>query len=314
MPSKPRSSYAAFALSALSLTGAVASAHAHGVSPLDRKMGTMNKKRAALSYSGCYSSSDGLSSVGSYTYQSSGYCQQQCAGKNQAVLGLTKGSDCWCGESLPEASSKVDDSKCNTPCTGYGQDECGGTNYWSVYLTGTESDVSNYGGSASSSSAAASTATPTSSSTTTAATPSTSTSTSAPSTVITSVSPGTTIIVTQPAHATATASATPTKSSKSGGSNTAGIAAGAVVGVMAAAAIIAAIFFWIRHKKKQEADAGYRPGQDYKGGELRPPPTAYSQMSDARLDPEAGRRNSSGSIADDQDYSRRILRVANPSD
>jgi cell wall integrity and stress response component len=87
-----------------------------------------------------------------------------------------------------------------------------------------------------------------------------------------------------------------------------------VVGVVAAGAIIAGLIFWIRHKKKQEEDDSYKKTQVSSfmngGRELKPPPTAYSQMSDSRLDPEAGgRRNSSGSIADDQDYSRRILRV-----
>jgi cell wall integrity and stress response component len=48
------------------------------------------------------------------------------------------------------------------------------------------------------------------------------------------------------------------------------------------------------------------------GNERKPPGTGYSHMSDQRLDPEAGaRRNSVGSLADNQDYSRRILRVSN---
>lgn len=49
------------------------------------------------------------------------------------------------------------------------------------------------------------------------------------------------------------------------------------------------------------------------GMERKNPGTSYSHHSDARLDPEAGRRNSVGSFMDDsQDYSRKILRVANP--
>ena len=47
------------------------------------------------------------------------------------------------------------------------------------------------------------------------------------------------------------------------------------------------------------------------GGDKRPPPTGYSTTSDSRLDPEAGmRRNSVGSMADERDYSRRILKVS----
>jgi cell wall integrity and stress response component len=44
----------------------------------------------------------------------------------------------------------------------------------------------------------------------------------------------------------------------------------------------------------------------------KPPSTAGSiSMSDARLDPMAHRRMSDGSIADNEDYSRKILRVTN---
>jgi cell wall integrity and stress response component len=57
-------------------------------------------------------------------YQSTGYCGEQCTGAKQAVMALTNGNDCWCGAELPSDDDKVDDSKCSTPCTGYGQDNC----------------------------------------------------------------------------------------------------------------------------------------------------------------------------------------------
>lgn len=78
----------------------------------------------SMTYVGCFSSSQPLSDEGSYTYQTSGYCQPICVGQNQAVLGLTGGSDCWCGDLLPPTSSQVDDSNCNTPCNGYNQEMC----------------------------------------------------------------------------------------------------------------------------------------------------------------------------------------------
>jgi cell wall integrity and stress response component len=89
-----------------------------------------------------------------------------------------------------------------------------------------------------------------------------------------------------------------------------------VVGVLAFAAICAGAFFFLRRRKSRAAEEEYKRTQisDFMGaGERKAPGTGYSQMSDARLDPEAaaGRRNSVGSIADDQDYSRRILRVRN---
>lgn len=107
-------------------------------------------------------------------------------------------------------------------------------------------------------------------------------------------------------------------SDNGGGSspNVAGIAAGVVVGVVALAGLAIGLFFFMRHRKRKAAEEEYKRTQvtDFMrhggtSGEGKPPNTGYSNMSDQRLDPEAGRRNSAGSIADDQDYSRRILRV-----
>lgn len=86
---------------------------------------------------------------------------------------------------------------------------------------------------------------------------------------------------------------------------------------MAVAGIAIGLFFFMRHRKQKAAEEEYKRNQvsDFMrhggtSGEGKPPNTGYSNMSDQRLDPEAGRRNSAGSIADDQDYSRRILRVS----
>ncbi|KAK5159541.1 WSC domain [Recurvomyces mirabilis] len=326
MPSTPLP--AAYALSTLSLllTTTTTYAHAHDPSLLGRSPGTLRPRAgmSAMTYAGCFSSSSGLTDQGSYQYQTPGYCQPICVGANHAVLGLSGGSDCWCGDALPPASAKVDDSKCNTPCNGYGQQNCGGTNYWSVYLDGLSNDVPNAGAS-SSSAAASSAAAASSSSSPPASTPTTSdaasstpaATTAAPS-VVTSVAPGHTIVVTeQPAQTTGAKTQSPAPSS-GGKSNTAGIAAGVVVGVVAAAAIIGGLVFFLKRRRQQAAEDEYKRsnqvGDFMRGGgnEIKPPQTAYSQMSDSRLDPMVGRRNSSGSIADAQDYSRKILRVANP--
>ncbi|KAI6895067.1 hypothetical protein D0869_05752 [Hortaea werneckii] len=350
MPSTFGVTTAYAALSLLTATVTCTHAHAHFHQKLTRSQpaAALEKRLSTMTYEGCYSSSGGLTDQGSYTYQTSGYCQQQCAPDNFAVLGLSGGSNCWCGDALPQSSSKVSDSKCSTPCNGFGEDNCGGDGFFSVYLTGTkdEADVPEYGGGGGSDSSSSSTSSVGSSSTTavepsstTAAAADTSssssqttqthqptqaTTTQAPI-VVTSAAPGTTVVVTQPATQVADASATssPTEDSKSdgggGGTNVAGVAAGVVVGVLAAAAIVAGIVLWIRHKKRQQAEEEYKRQNQVsdfmRGSDMRepkPPPTAYSQQSDSRLDPEAGRRNSAGSIADDQDYSRRILRVANP--
>ncbi|EME77603.1 uncharacterized protein MYCFIDRAFT_191065 [Pseudocercospora fijiensis CIRAD86] len=253
-------------------------------------------QKRAQSYKGCYSSSGDMTKAGSYMYQSNGYCGDQCSGKNQAVMGLTD-KDCWCGDNMPSDSDKVDDSKCNTPCPGWDKVECGGDGFWSVYTTGTGTAGTESGSSSSSGSSSK-----------------TSSTTSPVASVSTSIAPGQTVVVTIAPSATSSSSA---DSSGGGGTNTTGIAVGVVVGVVAVAGIIGALIFWRKRKNAREAEEEYarkNQANDFMrhGGERKPPGTAYSGMSDQRLDPEAGRRNSVGSLADNQDYSRRILRVANP--
>ena len=119
--SKSTCAYAACALSILSLYVAVASAHAHHPSLLSRPV---VKRAGVMTYQGCFSSSDGLTDQGSWTYQSKLYCQPICVNASQAVLATTGGTNCFCGDVLPPADSKVDDSNCNTTCDGYSPEEC----------------------------------------------------------------------------------------------------------------------------------------------------------------------------------------------
>ncbi|KAK3620123.1 Protein SLG1 [Elasticomyces elasticus] len=323
MVSTRSSTPARAATTILALFASFTNAYTHDHSLLSHPSAILRTRQAlaAMTYEGCYSSSTGLTDQGSYMYQTKGYCQPICVKQDQAVLGLSGGSNCWCGDTLPPASSKVDDSSCNTPCNGYGQENCGGTGFYSVYLTGTEGDVANADGSSSSSSESESStssaaASPT---TSTAAPPSSSVaSTTAPPSVVTSVAPGQTIVVTQPAaQSSGGSTATPTPESKPHSTNVAGIAAGVVIGVVAVAAIIGGLIFWLKRRKQKAAEDEYKRSTQVNAfmrgtNEPKPPPTAYSQMSDSRLDPMVGRRNSAGSIADAEDYSRKILRVANP--
>lgn len=73
---------------------------------------------------GCYSSSEPLKDQGLYTFQSSGYCKDQCVKLLKPVMALSKGSNCYCGDYIPVASNRVPDSKCNTKCNGYPQETC----------------------------------------------------------------------------------------------------------------------------------------------------------------------------------------------
>ncbi|KAI7093112.1 hypothetical protein KC316_g21770 [Hortaea werneckii] len=143
MPSTFGVTTAYAALSLLTATVTCTHAHAHFHQKLTRSQpaAALEKRLSTMTYEGCYSSSGGLTDQGSYTYQTSGYCQQQCAPDNFAVLGLSGGSNCWCGDALPQSSSKVSDSKCSTPCNGFGEDNCGGDGFFSVYLTGTKDEA-----------------------------------------------------------------------------------------------------------------------------------------------------------------------------
>ena len=78
----------------------------------------------ASTYEGCFDSSEPLQDYGPNEFQSSGACQKQCVLLGKAVMGLTKGTNCWCGDLLPAADSKVNDTKCNSFCVGYDKENC----------------------------------------------------------------------------------------------------------------------------------------------------------------------------------------------
>ncbi|KAI9879228.1 MAG: hypothetical protein M1830_009159 [Pleopsidium flavum] len=275
----------------------------------------------AMTSEGCFSSSGSMQDQGQYMYQSSGYCQQMCVGLGKAVMGTAGGSNCWCGDALPATISKVSDDKCDTPCNGYNKQNCGGANTWSVALTGIKNNVPNVDGSSSSTSPSTSPTSPT--------TPTTPTAPTAPTSINTTPSPmkteapsvvtmgGATIIVTasdQPtAPATIIATAKPT-SSGSKGPNTTGIVVGVVVAVVAIAAIIGAGWLFLRTRRRRAVEEEYRRNaamNNFTGGGK---PSSTPSLSDSRLEPSVmmQRRMSDGSIADNQDYSRRILKVTNP--
>lgn len=108
-----------------------------------------------------------------------------------------------------------------------------------------------------------------------------------------------------------TASSPPSSGSGSGPS-TAGIAAGVVVGIIAIAAIAGGAWFYLRAKRRREVEEEYKRqaavSAFINGGK---PGSSAGSSHDTRLDPVimTQRRMSDGSIADNQDYSRRILKV-----
>jgi cell wall integrity and stress response component len=122
-----------------------------------------------------------------------------------------------------------------------------------------------------------------------------------------------TVVNGQTVYVTPTAAAS--GKSSSGGTNKAAVAAGVIVGLIAIAAIAGGAFLYLRNKKRREVEEEYRRNaaisQFSPGGKHPSSSGGGSTFSDMRLDPAvmAQRRMSDGSIADNQDYSRRILKV-----
>ena len=251
-------------------------------------------------YVGCYKSAGDLSKSDTFKYQSFGHCQEQCIPKSgdnaHPVMGLTKGSDCYCGMALPSEDDKVDQSQCNTGCSGFGTDTCGGATAFTVYLTGYDDSIGadaglNIGSAAPQGSSSGGTST-----------------TSQSPSVITKA--GETIVVTAPGQLDANSG---DKAANSGGSNKVGIAVGVVVGVVLFAALVGGGIFLMRHRKRKAIEEEYRRNQAINSFVTSDKPNSKggSSISDQRLDPAMmqGRRQSDGSIADEVDYSRRILQV-----
>ncbi|KAK1498327.1 transmembrane alpha-helix domain-containing protein [Colletotrichum tamarilloi] len=244
----------------------------------------------AITNHGCYNASSTTWQKYPVENISTGSCTLECQTKQKKNVAAINGEDCYCGDSYPPKIDVVDDKKCNFPCPFYPEEACGGVEdmmYYSVFNTGLklvvpDEDVAT---------------------TTTAAATTKATTTTAANGVVS------TVIETPVATTSAAATETPKKST-----NVAGIAAGVVVGVVAIAAIVGAAFFFVRRKRNAEIEEEHRRNAAVNAfiGGSKPPSSSGVSMSDSRMDPTlAHRRMSDGSIADNQDYSRKILRVTN---
>lgn len=224
-----------------------------------------------------------------------GVCKDECSRLKKDVMAV-HGTECLCGDKYPEKESRTKDEKCNTACFGYRQEPCGNIgdyDAWSVYNMGFQMDVKFE-----------------------EPAPKT-TSSSAPSTTET----GSSQTSNAPSKDTATNPNEPNSpgndgsEEKKGGSNVAGIAAGVVVGVVVIAAIVGGGFFFLRRRRNAEIEEEHRRNaavNAFISGAKPPGSSGNVSMSDSRLEPGlAHRRLSDGSIADNQDYSRKILRVTN---
>ncbi|KAF7165918.1 hypothetical protein CNMCM5623_009910 [Aspergillus felis] len=230
---------------------------------------------------------------------SNGYCQQQCLKSNNLVFALTKGTNCLCGNVLPAKSAKTDDSDCNVKCAGWPDVMCGGQASFSVYLTGLSSKVPYYSDDSSASTNPSSTSTTNGGSTVT---------TGSHGQVVTQGEQ--TVVVTAAANEAGATNGL-NQQKNSGGPNTAAIAAGVVVGVVGFCSLVGAGFFLWRFRKRANVQPQY---SNNAAAEHFGKPVSQDSMSDSRFDGDfmAKRRQSNGSIDDDQDFSRRILQVTNP--
>ncbi|CAN8105431.1 unnamed protein product [Discula destructiva] len=236
---------------------------------------------------GCFSSWGNLIFNGTSKYMSMGGCATDlCVPGGFLVSAITAGNECYCGNEYPPEDTLVDDTECNIGCPGWGASACGGLKAYSVFNNGIMLAV-DYA-------AANTTASATGTGTVVAS-----------STV---VNGGQTSVV----YVTSSPTAEP---STGGGSspNIGGIVAGVVVGVVVLLAVAGGIFFWFRRRRNQEIEDEHRRNAAVNAF-MKPPGSSsgYSAENDARMDPVmAQRRLSTGSIADNEDYSRKILRVTN---
>ncbi|CAN6624715.1 protein Slg1p [Trichomonascus vanleenenianus] len=296
---------------------------------------------------GCYGSVGSLQSAGANTWNTGSKCYSICSAKGMKVF-ATQGQDCYCGDSLPSSSDKASSGSCSQTCPGYPQEMCGGPKAFTVYVVGDLSDFT----SSSASSAASSTPSSTSSSSSSSSAssslkPSSSSSSSSatsPSSSSTSSSSTSSSASSSSSRSTSANSATASGPTATGGSDnkkasgvSGGAIAGIVIGVLAALGIIGATLVFLRrrqnnnHYNPSSDDDGFKDpfgvhpsdtARDDKhsyGGSIaastRTPSNDDNFMAiDQRLNPVmlGERRISDGSLADENDYSRKILRVTNP--
>ncbi|KAI1432978.1 hypothetical protein GGR50DRAFT_547507 [Xylaria sp. CBS 124048] len=230
---------------------------------------------------GCYSSLGDMTKDNTNKFNTQGACAGTCRDKGLPV-GATYADTCFCGTKMPNKKTLLPDSTCNEPCPGFDPQACGGLNAFTVYNTGVLFNV-------------AEAELPSSSVSTSSATSTSTTQSAAETSVASSAAP------------------LPSSSSDSNGgsSKKVGIAVGVVIGVVAISAIIAGVYFYIRRKRNSELEEEHRRNAAVNNFIQNGKPRSSGGMSiaDSRMDPIMNRRMSDGSIADNQDYSRRILRV-----
>lgn len=74
---------------------------------------------------GCFSSWGDLIFNSTPAFNTKGACASEiCYVGGFQVAATSGGNECYCGTKYPPKDTRVDDSNCNTPCPGYGQQAC----------------------------------------------------------------------------------------------------------------------------------------------------------------------------------------------
>ncbi|KAJ5723548.1 Carbohydrate-binding WSC subgroup [Penicillium malachiteum] len=287
---------------------------------------------STLAYCATENTGSSFSAV-SDTYQSNGACEKTCA---SYALGILQGKKCWCSNVAPAADTRKNTTECDTGCPGYPSDSCGSATK-GVYAYVAVDDNSVTSTAADTTSTTGTTTSTTSSSTSLITSTSTSSSTESTTTsahiAVTTSSDGEIKTVTIALTATSSAdsnkgSSTSDKSSGLSGGSIAGI----VVGVIGGLALIAALVFLIFFYRKRARSASPVPSQDmadrtsqgsswsrgvFPGGSGGSSLGRKATFTDNRMKTDTvlyhnGRRDSSVSLQDNEDYSRPVLRLTNP--
>ncbi|KAH7322775.1 hypothetical protein B0I35DRAFT_476690 [Stachybotrys elegans] len=222
---------------------------------------------------------------------STGNCIVRCKEEGFKVMAVHM-NDCLCGNNYPYENDRVDDDVCNFNCFQFPEEACGGERpaAWGVYNLGFI-DVTYL-------EERSSTAPPPSST-------GGSRSTTAPSSAETT---------TTSSDGSNGSDGSDDTQDDEGGPNVVAIAAGVVGGVVLVAAVAAGFWFYLRRKRNAEIEEEHRRNAAVNAfiSGSKPPSSSGLSISDSRLEPSlAHHRLSDGSIADNQDYSRKILRVIN---
>ncbi|KAI0463609.1 hypothetical protein LJB42_002611 [Komagataella kurtzmanii] len=299
----------------------------------------------AYKLQGCFEDlPSSFSFANEYVYQSSGECAKTCA--NYDFFALTEGNKCYCGSSASSLADEDTSDECTVPCVGYPQEMCGGDgDAYTVYSmsdsfvlgssgSSGSSSSSSFGTSSQSTSSSPRTSSSTSTTDTTSSSSVATTSAASNSDESTSVQMYTSVVthsgsdpVTSVVYVTSVSTPSSESSGNSGGgSNRGALIGGAVGGVVGALIIFSLAFFftWRRiHNNKSDLSSSSTIDAIYDEAKKRNPKLATNpfedpnqEYTDHQMNPVAlGRRRlSEGSLADEADYSRKVLRVANPDD